>query len=358
MAYISAVQTAKFPYKVSQSELKDFASNLFAESFKDIDRLLEVFDNTGITNRNLCVPVDFFLKNSSFGEKNNLFKKYALEYSIEAIEKLLSKSKLDKDRITDIIYFTSTGLTTPSLDALIIDKMNLDPNINRTPIWGLGCAGGASAVAKAKIIADASPDAVVLLLGVELCSLTFIRNDLSKSNFIATSLFSDGIAALLVTGENSKDLIQSDYTLKITSSKSKLYPDSEDVMGWEFIDAGFKVVFSKDIPNLVNTLIKDDIKGYLSDKDLSINTIKNFVIHPGGTKVINAYVESLSIPRHKLTNTSKTLEEYGNMSSVTVLYVLEKFLNNGFEDGIGLMMSLGPGFSCEILLLEMQNTSR
>ena len=246
MAYISAVQTAKFPYKVSQSELKDFASNLFAESFKDIDRLLEVFDNTGITNRNLCVPVDFFSHNSSFGEKNNLFKKYALEYSIDVIEKLLSNSKLDKESITDIIYFTSTGLTTPSLDALIMDRMQLNPNIKRTPIWGLGCAGGVSAVAKAKIIADNNPDAVVLLIGVELCSLTFIRNDLSKSNFIATSLFSDGIAAVIVTGENSKDLVQPGFTLKITSAQSKLYPESEDVMGWEFTDEGFKV-FSRRI---------------------------------------------------------------------------------------------------------------
>lgn len=355
MAYISAVQTVKFPYKISQNELKDFASNLFAESFTDINRLLEVFDNTGISNRNLCVPIDFFSHDSSFQQKNNLFKKYALEYSVQVVEKILSENKVDKNRITDIIYFTSTGLTTPSLDALIIDKMQLNPNVNRTPIWGLGCAAGVSGIAKANTIAEANPDAVVLLIGVELCSLTFIRNDLSKSNFIATSLFSDGIAALIVTGEKSKELIQTNFTLKITSSQSKVYTDSEDVMGWEFVNEGFKVVFSKDIPTLVNTLIKDDIKKYLSENNLSVNAINNFVIHPGGTKVINAYVESLSIPRNKLKNTSDTLRDYGNMSSVTVLYVLEKFLKNGFENGTGLMMSLGPGFSCEMLLLEMQN---
>ncbi len=355
MAYISAVQTVKFPNKVSQSDLKEFASNLFSESFKDTDRLLEVFDNTGISNRNLCVPVDFFSNDSSFHEKNNLFKKYALEYSVDAIDKILSDTNLDKSKLTDIISFTSTGLTTPSLDALIIDKMHINPNINRTPLWGLGCAAGVSALAKAKTIADANPDAVILLIGVELCSLTFIRNDLSKSNFIATSLFSDGVAAVLVTGENSKQLIKNNHEIKITSSRSKLYYDSEDVMGWEFIDAGFKVVFSKDIPSLVNSLIKTDIKKYLEDNNLSIDELKNFVIHPGGTKVINAYVESLSIPRDKLKNTTATLHEYGNMSSVTVLYVLEKFIKGGFEDGRGLMMSLGPGFSCEMLILEMKN---
>lgn len=355
MAYISAVKTVKFPNKVTQSDLKEFASNLFSESFKDTDRLLEVFDNTGISNRNLCVPIDFFSNDSSFHEKNNLFKKYALEYSVEAIEEILSASSIDKGSITDIISFTSTGLTTPSLDALIIDNMHLNPNINRTPLWGLGCAAGVSALAKAKTIADVNPDAVILLIGIELCSLTFIRNDLSKSNFIATSLFSDGIAAVLVTGENSKHLIKNEHSIKITSSKSKLYYDSEDVMGWEFIDEGFKVVFSKDIPSLVNSLIKTDIKKYLEDNDISIDKLTNFVIHPGGTKVINAYVESLSIPRDKLKNTTDTLHEYGNMSSVTVLYVMEKFIKEGFENGRGLMMSLGPGFSCEMLLLDMKN---
>ncbi len=354
MAYISAVQTIKFPFKISQTELKEFASNLFAESFQDIDRLLEVFDNTGITNRNLCVPIDFFTKDYTFQEKNNLFKKISLEYAIKCIENILTDTGLDKNKITDIIYFSTTGLTTPSLDALIIDKMKLNPNINRTPIWGLGCAGGVSAVSKANVIANANPDAVVLLIGVELCSLTFIRNDLSKSNFIATSLFSDGVSAAIISGENSKKIVNSNCTIKILSSRSKLYPESEDVMGWEFIDSGFKVVFSKDIPNLVNTLIKDDIISYLKDNKLTLADIKNFVVHPGGAKVINAYEESLLIERGKLKNTIETLRDYGNMSSVTVLYVLQKFLKDGIDNGKGLMMSLGPGFSCEMVLLEMQ----
>lgn len=355
MAYISAVQTVKFPYKVTQNELKEFASNLFEDSFKDIDRLLEVFDNTGIAERNLCVPVDFFSRDYSFQEKNNLFKKIALEYSVKCAEKILIDSSLDKSKITDIIYFSTTGLTTPSLDALLIDKMSLNPNTNRIPLWGLGCAGGVSALAKAKTIAEANPDAVVLLLGVELCSLTFIRNDLSKSNFIATSLFSDGISASLITGEKSKNLFKNNFEIKILSSRSKLYSDSEDVMGWEFIDAGFKVVFSKDIPNLVNTLIKEDVYNFIKDNNASVEEINNFIIHPGGAKVISAYIESLLIKKHDLKNTIEILCNYGNMSSVTVLYVLEKFLKEGFKNGKGLMMSLGPGFSCEMVLLDMKN---
>jgi len=355
VAYISAVKTIDFPYKVQQSDLKQFASNLFSDSFKDIEKLLSVFDNTGIDNRNLCVPIEYFSKDTSFEEKNNLFKKYSFEYSQSVVNKILEENSISKDKITDIIYFTSTGLMTPSLDALLIDKMSLNPEANRTPIWGLGCAAGVSAIAKAKTIADANPDAVILMIGVELCSLTFIRNDLSKSNFIATSLFSDGIASLIVTGEKSKEIIKNNFSIKILESKSKLYPDSEDVMGWEFIDEGFKVVFSKDIPSLVDSLIKDDIIKFLSTNNLDTKSVSNFVIHPGGTKVINAYENSLGIERAKLMNTIETLKNYGNMSSVTAIYVLEKFIKNGFENGKSLMMSLGPGFSCEMLLLDMIN---
>jgi alkylresorcinol/alkylpyrone synthase len=355
VAYISAVKTVDFPYKVQQSDLKQFASNLFSDSFKDIEKLLSVFDNTGIDNRNLCVPIEHFSKDTSFEEKNNLFKKYSFEYSQSVVNNILEENSISKDKITDIIYFTSTGLMTPSLDALLIDKMNLNPEINRTPIWGLGCAAGVSAIAKAKTIADANPDAVILLIGVELCSLTFIRNDLSKSNFIATSLFSDGIASLIITGENSKEIIKNNFSIKILVSKSKLYPDSEDVMGWEFIDEGFKVVFSKDIPSLVDSLIKDDVIKFLNGNNLDTKSLSNFVIHPGGTKVINAYENSLGIKRSKLTNTIETLKNYGNMSSVTAIYVLEKFMKYGFESGKSLMMSLGPGFSCEMLLLDMIN---
>lgn len=355
MAYISAVKTIDFPYRVQQSDLKQFASNLFSDSFHNTEKLLSVFDNTGIDNRNLCVPLDYFSNDSSFEEKNKLFKKYSSEYSQTVIKQILDENFLSKDKLTDIIYFTSTGLMTPSLDALLIDKMNLNPEINRTPIWGLGCAAGVSAIAKAKIIADANPNAVILLIGVELCSLTFIRNDLSKSNFIATSLFSDGIASMIITGEKSKNLIKNKFSIKILDSKSKLYSDSEDVMGWEFIDEGFKVVFSKDIPLLIDSLIKDDIIKFLKENNLDVNTIANFVIHPGGTKVINAYENFLGIERTKLANTIETLRNYGNMSSVTAIYVLEKFIKQGFENGKSLMMSLGPGFSCEILLLDMIN---
>ncbi|MBK8554153.1 MAG: hypothetical protein IPL53_25145 [Ignavibacteria bacterium] len=201
----------------------------------------------------------------------------------------------------------------------------------------------------------ANPDALVVVVAVELCSLTFIKDDLSKSNFIATSLFSDGIAAVLIAGDNFKKRNRSKFRMNIIDSQSKLYYDSLDVMGWEVLDEGFKVVFSRDIPQIVNENVKDDILSFLKKHELNIEDIKNYVTHPGGVKVINAYTDALKLNPELLNNTRNVLRDYGNMSSATVLYVLDRFIDKGFEDAYGLMMSLGPGFSSELLLLEIIN---
>ena len=356
MPYIISLSNIDLPYKVDQSDLKEYAGNLFSEAFPDIDRLLPVYNNANIETRNFCVPVNFYSKDRSFEEKNNLYIEYSLKYSVEAINDCLIKAGVDKKEITDIIFVSTTGLATPSLDGLIVNELKLNPNINRLPLWGLGCAGGVSGLAKASTIAKANPDALILFVGVELCSLTFIRNDLSKSNFIATGLFSDGVSAVLVAGDNKKHLAK-DFEIKLSHSQSKLYYDTLDVMGWEFHDEGFKVLFSRDIPTIVNDTIKHDIYEFLGKSGLTLADIKNFIIHPGGTKVIEAYIDALDLDKEKLNNTIGILSNYGNMSSVTAIYVLGKFLSDGFEDGYGLIMSLGPGFSCEQLLLEMKNIS-
>ncbi len=352
MANIISTSKIEFEYHIKQEQTKLFAKNLFAEAYQDIDRLSEVFDNTSISNRNLCVPISFFENDTSFENRNNVFIKNALKYSIKAIEECLEKASVKKEDITDIIYISSTGLSTPSLDALIINEMKLNPYINRLPIWGLGCAGGVSGVAKAEKFANSNPDAKIIVLAVELCSLTFIRNDLSKSNFIATSLFSDGIGCILITGNNYKN---NKPDIKIISSQSRLYFDALDVMGWEFLDTGFKVVFSRDIPTIIKDNVKQDIDRFLNNNNLKIPDIKNFIFHPGGKKVIKAYKDSLCLEDKDLRYTSDVLNKYGNMSSVTAFYVLNEFINNGFENGYGLMLSLGPGFSSEMVLMKMEN---
>lgn len=355
MPEVISVSKAEFPFKTEQNKLKEFAKDIFGPEYKDIDRILESYDNAEIISRNLSVPVEYFYQKKSFREKNDQFIKFTIDYSTGVIKESILKSGIDKNDITDFIFVSSTGISTPSPDALLINEMKLNPYINRTPVWGLGCAGGVSGIAKASVIAKANPKAVVLLLAVELCSLTFIRSDLSKSNLIAAGLFSDGIASVIITGDEYALKGNLNSKIKITDSQSRLYYDSIDVMGWEVIDSGFKVIFSKDIPAIVNRNVKQDIEIFLKKNNLRIEDIQNYVVHPGGKKVIDAYVNALSIKPEMLNNTRRVLRENGNMSSSTALYVLNEFIDSGFEDGYGLMMSLGPGFSSEMVLLEMKN---
>ena len=349
MPHIAAVSKIDLPHKIEQQKVKEYAKNIFSTDFPQIDRIIDAFDHTEIKFRNFCQSLDYYAEGKNFQIHNDEYVRISLEYSIQAVEKSMKLAKVNKNEITDFIFISSTGLATPSLDALIINKMQLNPHISRTPVFGLGCGGGVSGIAKANAIAKGNPEAVVLIVAVELCSLTFLKNDYSKSNFIASSLFSDGIVACIIKGDSHPFI----HPVKIIGSSSKLYYDSLDIMGWEFLDTGFKAIFSKDIPTFIHTNIRKDIDDFLSKYNLMLGDIKNFIFHPGGKKVINAYEEVLEMKENALKNTCHIMNEYGNMSSATVLYVLEKFLTDGFENGYGLMVAMGPGFSSEMVLLDM-----
>lgn len=350
MPSLVAVSKIDFPYKTSQQTIKDFAKEMFAKSFPDILRLLPVFDNTEIETRNLCKPLDYYLQKHTFEEQNCEFIRLALEYSVKAIEECTSLAGIPASKITDIIFISTTGLATPSLDALIINKMRLNQHVNRMSIFGLGCGGGVSGFAKACTLAKANSEAIVLLVAVELCSLTFLRNDVSKSNFIGSSLFADGVGACLIVGDRYADTLNK--KINFVAGESKLYYDSLDIMGWDFTDNGFKVLFSPGIPALIANNVKEDVTSFLAKHGLGVSTIKNFIFHPGGRKVLEAYEEALNIGNGCLQTSRQVMKKYGNMSSSTVLYVLERFLH-GYEKGYGLMMSMGPGFSSEMVLLDM-----
>ena len=351
MPYISAVTKIDLPYKIAQQDVKNQAHRMFSANFPQTDRLIFAFDNTEILTRNFCKPLSYYEQPNTFEQRNNDYIVNTLNYSVQAIEACIEKAAIDKDDITDLIFVSTTGLATPSMDALIINKMRLNPHINRSPLWGLGCGGGVSGMAKACTTATANPKAVVLLVAVELCSLTLIKNDYSKSNFIGSSLFSDGIAACIIKGDDHGK----DQPATYVASSSKLYYDSLDVMGWDFQDTGFKVLFSKDIPAFINEHVKDDITEFLGRHGLALSDIRNFIFHPGGKKVLEAYTDALGVEGDFLNKTRAVMNGYGNMSSCTVLYVLEKFMTEGYEDGYGLMMAMGPGFSSEIVLLKLKH---
>ncbi|WP_214071704.1 3-oxoacyl-[acyl-carrier-protein] synthase III C-terminal domain-containing protein [Mucilaginibacter sp. dw_454] len=352
MPHIAAASTIDLPYKTKQQDVKQQAHELFSANFPQTDRLIFAFDNTEIITRNFCKPLSYYAEPNSFEQRNNDYIENALNYSVQAIGECIVKAGISKEDITDIFFVSTTGLATPSLDGLIINKMRLNPHVNRSPLWGLGCGGGVSGMAKANMAAIANPNAVVLLVAVELCSLTLIKTDYSKSNFIGSSLFSDGIAAVIVKGDNHT---QKQNKVAYVAASSKLYYDSLDVMGWDFNDTGFKVLFSKDIPTFIHENVKADITDFLGRHNLQLGDIKNFIFHPGGKKVLDAYADALQVEGDFLNKTRAVMNDNGNMSSATVLYVLERFMTEGFTDGYGLMMAMGPGFSSEMVLLKLTN---
>ena len=317
--------------------------------------MIGVFDNTGIKTRNFCKPLSYYGDLRTFKDQNDEYIRIALDYAVIAVEQCITSAKINKEAITDILFVSTTGLSTPSLDALIVNKMRLNQNINRIPVFGLGCAGGVGGFSKACVLAKANPDAVVLLVCVELCSLTFLRNDFSKSNLVGSSLFADGVTACIISGDNfSSNLSQ---TVSFIGAQSKLYYDTLDVMGWQFQDSGFKVLFSQDIPTIIADNIQADVSTFLANYNLALSDIKNFIFHPGGRKVLTAYENALQISPSDLRHTREVMQDYGNMSSPTVLYVLERFYREGFTEGYGLMLAMGPGFSSEMALIEIKNHS-
>ncbi len=352
MPILSAIATVDFPHKTPQQEVQVYAKRMFGTSFPEVERLLPVFENTGIHMRNLCKPLDYYYEPHSFHARNLDFIEIALAYSVQAIEECIAAAKIRKEEVTDLIFVSSTGLATPSLDALIINRMRLPVTVNRCSLFGLGCGGGVSGFAKASTVARANPRARVVLVSVELCSLTFMRDDYSKSNFIGTTLFSDGVAACLISGDDQE--VSPDQRVSFVAHESRLYYDTLDIMGWEFMDHGFKVVFSPGIPSLIEQHVKNDMRSFLSKSHLELNDMKAFIFHPGGKKVLSAYEDALALNDDSLDITREVMADYGNMSSTTVLYVLKRFLQQKNVQGYGLMASMGPGFSCEMVLLEFK----
>ena len=357
MPKITSVGVCVPPHSLTQATTVEFARELFQESFKDISRLLTVFENGQIEKRNFAKDLDWFKKDHSFEERNNAYIEHAVEYSIEAIENCLTNKsflheEVDYQEIDAIIFISTTGLSTPSIDAKIMNHLPFSPHTKRIPIWGLGCAGGASGLSRAYDYCLAYPNAKVLVVAVELCGLTFQRNDRSKSNLIGTSLFADGVAAVLLSGDDAEVTTKTTIPY-ILDTQSTLMPDSEDVMGWDVKNEGLYVIFSKDIPTIITEWLKPNVEELLYKHGLKFSDINHFIAHPGGKKVIQAYEDALGFNKEHTRLSQKVLQQHGNMSSATVFYVLNEFMQQDLAAGdYGLIAALGPGFCSELLLVK------
>ncbi|MGE7601492.1 type III polyketide synthase [Peribacillus sp. NPDC097675] len=359
MSYLLSASHIKLPYQLSQDKIMEFSREIFGPSFKNIERLLQAFKNGQVENRYFSNDLDWFREDHTFKEKNEIYIEQAVEFGKAAIEKCLANNEFLLDgihpsEIDALFYISSTGLATPTIDARIMNVLPFDSHMKRIPIWGLGCAGGASGLSRAFEYCKAYPDAKVIVLCVELCSLTFQKNDITKSNLIGTSLFSDGVSCVLVCGDEAEIAGKSkkENHLHFVESQSTLMPDSLEVMGWDLKDQGLHVVFSKDIPTIIKEWLKPNVMAFLKKEEIGLEDIHDFIAHPGGKKVIDAYHESLGFEEEMTADSMAVLREFGNMSSATILYVLERFMKRSGHSGeYGLAAALGPGFSSELVLM-------
>ena len=347
MPRIASVATAVPPNQVRQPDIKRVARDYFASSLRETDRYVSVFDNTEIETRSLAAPLHWFLQPRSFGEANDLWIEVACELGADAARRCLVDAGLTPTDVDHIFFVSTTGLAAPSVDARIMTLLGMPRHTRRTPIWGLGCAGGVAGLARASEYVRAFPRHRALLVCVELCSLTFQFDDVSVRNLIAVSLFGDGAAAVLIEGDELGGA-----GAEIVATESTLFPDSLDLMGWDVVDTGMRVVFGAGIPRVVTNHFRELATGFLAPHDLSLDQIDHHIYHPGGAKVLRAYEQAGELSPEMLEHSRSVLRDYGNMSSGTVLFVLKAFLDRGIAPGEhGLLTVFGPGFSSEMALV-------
>src|SRR5271166_4926859 len=342
-----SVATKVPPYPLDQDDVVERVKLLFGRS-PDLDRLIPVFLNTGIRTRYSCVPLEWYDREHRWPERNRIYLESALDLIEAAARQALALAGRDKSDIDSIVVVSTTGIATPSLDALLIERMGLRSTVRRLPIFGLGCAGGVIGLARAASQAASAAGETVLFLVVELCALSFRRDDWSKSNIVATALFGDGAAAALLSTDGDGPAI--------VAAGEHTWPGSLEVMGWEVAEEGLRAIFSRDIPNLVTAQLGEVASRFLARHRLAIEGIDRFVCHPGGAKVIAALEQAFGLGQGALVEARGVLRDYGNMSAATVMFVLERILAKARATesrwARALLNALGPGFTAGFLVLD------
>ena len=303
---------------------------------------------TGVDGRHLALPLLEYYNLSTWGDNNRAWFTAAEELGSQALCRAASAIGLDRDQIRCLLFMSITGVSSPSIDARLINRLGLSPQIRRVPVFGLGCVGGAAGISRAADYVRAYPDQVAALVSVETCSFTLQREDLSVANLISSGLFGDGAASVLVAGSDT------DYPgPEIVGTRSTFYPDTEDVMGWDITEKGFRIVLSPRVPDVIRENLGRDVDAFLADHQLTRSDIKTWIMHTGGPKILDATQEALGLPDGALDASWECLRKVGNLSSASVLVVLEEFMTRRRPEAgsWSVLGAMGPGFCSELILL-------
>jgi alkylresorcinol/alkylpyrone synthase len=306
--------------------------------------------SSGVEFRNTALPLSRYGKLSGFTEANDAFIEIALDLAEQALLAALDQAKVKPSEVDIVFSTTVTGLAVPTLEARLAARVGLRQDVKRVPLFGLGCVAGAAGTARMHDYLRAFPDQVAALIAVELCSLTIQRKDNSVANLVAASLFGDGAAAVIAKGANRAAAGRPGP--RVLATRSRIYPDTEEVMGWKIGSDGFRIVLSVDVATVTEKYLGEDVREFLADHGLSPEDVSTWVCHPGGPRVIEAVENVLDLPEAALDHTRNSLRNNGNLSSVSVLDVLRANMADPPEPGsIGLMVAMGPAFCSELVLL-------
>jgi alkylresorcinol/alkylpyrone synthase len=344
---IASVTTALPPYTMVREEVKEYMRKVFPLDERRLRALFSVVDNGRIEKRHSIFPLDYFVEPRPLAQITAEYREHAVRLGRQAACAALTEAGLQPSDIDLFITVSCTGVMIPSVDAHLINDLGFRANVRRLPITELGCAAGAAALSHAWQFLRGCPEGRVLVLAIELPTLTFQRGDLSQANLISCSLFGDGAAAAVVTG-------QPGHGPRILGAETFLFPNSLDAMGFDLRETGFHIILAREVPELIRSRIKDLIGGFLERNRLRQEDIAAWVLHPGGQKLLSFVEQELGLTPEQTEPSWTVLRDYGNLSSASVLFVLEHWLARRQVDAgaFGLLAGFGPGFSAEMVLLQ------
>ena len=355
LATVAGVASALPPHRYPQAAITEALKQLWHGRLGRPDLLDRLHGRAKVGHRHLVLPIERYAEFSDWGAMNGAWIEAAQGLGAQALDEALARAGVRRSNLDALFVVSITGVASPSLDAQIINRLRLRPDIKRTPIFGVGCVGGALALSRAADYTLAYPHHTAAVVSVELCSLTFRRDDLSTANLVSSGLFGDGAAAVVLAGPAvARGAGGGAPSARILATQSTFYEDTERVMGWDISGEGFKIVLSPELPALIRAKLAHDVDTFLARHGLCRDEVGAWVIHTGGPKVLEAVQHALSLDERDLAPSWESLRRVGNLSSASVLLVLEDVTANHAPcpGTFGMLLALGPGFCSELILLQ------
>jgi alkylresorcinol/alkylpyrone synthase len=343
-AKLLSLATAVPPFILETSAIAEQAAKTFSSMGNALSRLLPIYMHSEIETRHSVCPMEWFLEPRGWPDRTAKFMEGAKALFKEAASKALDEANLKASDIDAIVTVSSTGIATPSIEAHMLVEMGFRPDVQRVPVFGLGCAGGMSGLSLAARLAVSQPGKNVLIVVIEICTLAFRLDEMTKANIVATAIFADGAAAAVLRASND------DAPGAIEFAGEHTWPNTIDVMGWRVDPEGFGAIFSRDIPDLTSKDLRPAADGFLARHNLTVADMDSFSFHPGGAKVIANLEPAFGLDTGKLQDERAILRKFGNMSAPTVLFVLKEALKNK-PIGRRFLGALGPGFTASFMTM-------